>query len=44
LTPEVVASQFSKVNDFSKNATFPESNQEMMEKIMTHIEEEKNKP
>jgi 3-hydroxyacyl-CoA dehydrogenase/3a,7a,12a-trihydroxy-5b-cholest-24-enoyl-CoA hydratase len=43
LTPETVAAQWSKVNDFSTGATNPESNQEMMEIIMTNLENEKNK-
>ena len=41
LTPESVAQQWSKVNDFSTGATNPESNQEMMEIIMTNLEKVK---
>lgn len=43
LSPEGVASQFSKVVDFSSGATNPESSQEMMEVIMTNLENEKEK-
>ena len=42
MTPEAIAAQWSKVGDFSKGATFPESNQEMMEVIMTNLENVKN--
>lgn len=41
LTPEAIASQWSTVNDFSKGATFPESNQEMMEVVMNNLEKAK---
>jgi putative sterol carrier protein len=41
LTPESVAAQWSKVNDFSQGATNPESNQEMMEVIMNNLEKMK---
>jgi NAD(P)-dependent dehydrogenase (short-subunit alcohol dehydrogenase family) len=42
LTPESIAAQWSKVSDFSTGATFPESNQEMMEVIMTNLEKVKD--
>lgn len=42
LSPEAIASQWSKVNDFSKGATNPESNQEMMEIIMNNLEKAKS--
>lgn len=38
LKPETVAAQWNKVTDFSTGATFPESNQEMMEVVMNNIE------
>lgn len=41
LTPETVAAKWEKVNDFSAGATNPESNQEMMEIIMTNLEKQK---
>ena len=41
LTPEAIAAQWNKVGDFSTGATFPESNQEMMEVIMTNLEKVK---
>lgn len=41
LTPETIAAGWSKVTDFSTGATFPESNQEMMEIIMTNLEKAK---
>lgn len=41
LTPESIASQWNKVVDFSSGATNPESNQEMMEIIMTNLEKVK---
>lgn len=41
LTPEVVASKWSTVTDFSTGATNPESNMEMMELIMNNIEKVK---
>lgn len=39
LTPEAVRDQWSKVNDFEKNAIFPDSNQEMMATVMNNLEE-----
>jgi len=36
-TPEAVAAKFAQAIDFEKEATFPESNQEMNEIIMTNI-------
>jgi hypothetical protein len=41
LTPEKVAAQWNKVTDFSTGATNPESNQEMMEIVMTNLEKAK---
>lgn len=41
LTPETVAAGWNKVTDFSAGATFPESNQEMMEVIMNNLEKSK---
>ena len=41
MTPESIASQWNKVVDFSTGATNPESNQEMMEIIMTNLEKVK---
>ena len=41
LTPESIASQWNKVGDFSSGATFPESNQEMMEVVMNNLEKAK---
>jgi 3-hydroxyacyl-CoA dehydrogenase/3a,7a,12a-trihydroxy-5b-cholest-24-enoyl-CoA hydratase len=38
LKPETVAAQWNKVTDFNTGATFPESNQEMMEVIMNNLE------
>lgn len=43
LTPEKIRDQWVKVNDFSKGATNPTSNQEMMEIIMTNMEEKSKK-
>jgi 3-hydroxyacyl-CoA dehydrogenase/3a,7a,12a-trihydroxy-5b-cholest-24-enoyl-CoA hydratase len=42
LTPETVSASWSKVNDFSAGATNPESNQELMEIIMTNLEKVKD--
>ena len=41
LTPELIKSQWNNVVDFSRGATNPESNQEMMELIMTNLEKAK---
>mgnify|MGYP003706693321 CR=1 FL=1 len=41
LTPEAIASQWSKVGDFSQGATFPQSNQEFLEIIMNNMEKAK---
>jgi len=43
MTPELIASQWAQVGDFSEGATNPESNQEMMEVIMTNMEKEKER-
>ena len=37
----MIASKWNKVTDFSAGATFPESNQEMMETVMNNIEKAK---
>lgn len=42
LTPEKIAAKWSQVGDFGKGATNPESNQEMMEIIMTNLETAKD--
>jgi len=41
MTPELIASKWAEVGDFSVGATNPESNQEMMEVIMTNMEKAK---
>ena len=41
MTPETVAAKWGKVSDFSTGATFPESNQEFMEVVMTNLEKQK---
>jgi len=42
LSPASVKSQWEKVIDFSKGATHPESNQELLELVMTNLENLKN--
>ena len=41
LTPETIASKWNDVTQFEKGAGHPESNQEMMEIIMTNLEQVK---
>lgn len=41
LTPEAVAKDWAKATSFETGATFPESNQEMMEVIMVNLEKQK---
>jgi len=41
MTVESIAADWAKVGDFSTGATFPESNQEMMEVIMNNVEKAK---
>jgi 3-hydroxyacyl-CoA dehydrogenase/3a,7a,12a-trihydroxy-5b-cholest-24-enoyl-CoA hydratase len=43
LSPELIASQWAKVGDFSAGATNPESNQEFLEVVMNHMEKLKSK-
>lgn len=43
LTPEAVANKWEKICDFEKGSTYPTSNGEMMEIIMTNLENQKAK-
>lgn len=41
LTPEMIASKWAQVGDFSTGSTYPESSAEMMEMVMSNMEAER---
>lgn len=38
MTPEIIASKWAQVGDFSTGSTYPESSAEMMEMVMSNME------